>query len=207
MLLNIHPDNPSPRKLETVNECLKEGGIVIFPTDTVYAIGCDLHSSKALKKVAQLKGKELKKAEFSILFHDLSQLSDYTKPIANPVFKLLKRSLPGPFTFILPASNKVPKLFEKNSKKTIGIRIPDNPIVREMVQNLGNPLVSTSVHHEDEVLEYSTDPEWIHDRFKNDVDIVINGGIGRNEASTVVDATNEVPEVLRQGSGELEAYS
>ncbi|MFB6305739.1 MAG: L-threonylcarbamoyladenylate synthase [Flavobacteriales bacterium] len=205
MILNIHPENPNQRKMEMVNECLKEGGTIIYPTDTVYSFGCDLANTKAMEKVAKLKDKKLEMANFSIIFSDLSLLSYYTRPIENPTFKLLKKATPGPFTFILEANNNVPKLF-KSKKKTVGIRLPNNKIARQIVKELGNPIISSSVYHEDEILEYSTDPEDIHEKYKNDVDIVVNGGVSNTEPSTVVDLTNERPHVVRQGIGEIEQY-
>lgn len=205
MLLKVHPDNPQKRHLNTIRECLKDGGVIIYPTDTVYGLGCDIFNRKAVEKIARLKGIKMKKANFSIVCYDLSHLSDYTTPIDNTTFKVMKKALPGPFTFILPASNTVPKIFKTN-KKTIGIRVPDNNIARSIVDELGNPIVSTSVHDDDEVLEYTTDPELIHERFKDQVDIVVHGGYGNNEASTVVDCTGSQMEIVRQGIGIIEGY-
>ncbi len=202
MLLNIDPRHPNGRKMKKVEDCLRDGGIVIYPTDSVYTLGCDLHNQEAMKKVARLKGMKPEKAEFSIIFDDLSRLSDHAKPIDNASFKLLKKALPGPFTFIVEGNSKLPKLFFSN-RRTVGIRIPDHPIPRQMVSELGNPIISSSIHHEDEVLEYSTDPEAIHEKYEKEVDIVINGGAGKNVASTVVDLTGDEPEIVRQGAGEL----
>jgi tRNA threonylcarbamoyl adenosine modification protein (Sua5/YciO/YrdC/YwlC family) len=202
MLLNIHPENPDPKRMQQVLDCLRGGGVVIYPTDTVYSIGCDLMNVKAVARVAHLKGLKPEKANFSLICYDLSHISEYAR-IETPDYKLMKKSLPGPFTFILNASSKVPKIFKSN-KKTVGIRVPDNKIARDLVQLLGNPLIATSVHDEDDVIEYTTDPELIHEKYHNLVDIVINGGFGNNEASTVVDLTTGEPEIVRQGIGNLE---
>lgn len=206
MLLNIDPQHPNERKMKKVEECLREGGIVIYPTDTVYSIGCDLLHQEAMKKVARLKGVKPENAEFSIIFDELSQLSEHTRPIENRTFKLIKKATPGPFTFILEGNSKLPKLFF-NKRRTVGIRIPDHAIPRQMVKDLGNPIISTSVYHEDELLEYSTDPEAIHEKYQKEVDIVINGGTGNNVASTVVDLTGDEPKLIRQGAGVLEELS
>ncbi len=203
MLLKIYPDNPDQRKIITVVDVLKQGGIIIFPTDTVYGLGCDIYNHKAVEKIARIKGINLAKANFSFICYDLSHLSDFTKHIDNNVYKLMNKNLPGAFTFILPANNKVPKIF-KSKKKTVGIRIPDNNIAREIVNQLGNPIMTTSIYDEDEIIEYTTDPELIYEKYINLVDIVIDGGYGNNEASTVVDCTGEEIEVIRQGVGELE---
>lgn len=205
MLLNLDPQNPSTRKMQKVEECLRDGGIVIYPTDTVYSLGCDLNNRDAMEKVARIKGIRPEKAEFSIIFDDLSHLSEYSKPIDNPNFKLLKKALPGPFTFILQGNSKLPKLFF-NKRRTVGIRVPDNPIPRQMVSDLGNPIISSSVHDDDELLEHTTDPHAIHEKYAQTVDIVIDGGPGNNTASTVVDLTEQSPTIIRQGVGELEAF-
>lgn len=205
MLLEIHPSNPDPKKVRTVTECLRDGGVVVYPTDTVYSFGASVHRSKAMETVARIKGTKLQKANFSIVCHDLSNLSEYTKQVDTQTFKLLKKALPGPFTFILPASNSVPKLF-KSKKRTIGIRIPDNNIPRQIVEELGNPIIATSVYDEDSVIEYTTDPELIHEKYNHIVDIVINGGYGQNVASTVVDCTTNEFEIVRQGIGALDEY-
>ncbi|MCK4288326.1 MAG: threonylcarbamoyl-AMP synthase [Bacteroidales bacterium] len=202
MLIKIHPKNPSPRQIKTVVEYLYDGGIIIYPTDTVYGLGCDIFKSKAVEKIALIKGIKKEKANFSFICHDLSQLSDYTKPISNEIYKLMKICLPGPFTFILNANNKVPKLFQ-SKKKSVGIRIPDNNIISEIVKELGNPIMSTSIHDEDEIIEYTTDPELIHEKYENIVDIVIDGGYGDNEASTIVDCTTDEIMILREGKGIL----
>ncbi|MDA9563627.1 L-threonylcarbamoyladenylate synthase [Flavobacteriales bacterium] len=202
MLVKIYPENPNQKEIDRVVKHLKKGGLIIFPTDTVYSIGCDLNNNKAVEKMAQIKGVKLKEANFSLICSDLSHLSDYCKPMENAIFKMMKKSLPGPFTFILTASNNVPKLFKAN-KKTVGIRVPDNNIPREIVRELGNPMVSTSVHDDDEIVEYTTDPELIHERYQNQIEIVIDGGYGNNVASTVVDCTADEPEIIRQGLGEV----
>ncbi|MDQ3190973.1 MAG: L-threonylcarbamoyladenylate synthase [Bacteroidota bacterium] len=202
MLLKVHPDNPAPRHIKMITDCLRNGGVIIYPTDTVYGFGCDMNSMKAAERICMIKGLKPEKANFSFIFHDLSNLSDYTLQIDSNTFKLLKKSLPGPFTFILNANNKVPKLF-KSKKKTIGIRIPDNLIPKEIVKELANPILSTSVYDPDEIIEYTTDPELIYERYKNQVDMVIDGGFGHNVASTIVDCTEGEPEIIRQGIGEL----
>ena len=202
MLLNIHPANPDPKRMHQVLEVLRNGGVIIYPTDTVYSIGCDVMNAKAVAKVAQIKGVKAEKANFSLICHDLSHISEYAR-IETADYKLMKKSLPGAFTFILNGSSKLPKIF-KSKKKEVGIRVPDNNIARELVRMLGNPLIATSVHDEDEVIEYTTDPELIHEKYGNQVDMVINGGYGHNEASTIVDLTTGVPEIVRQGIGELE---
>lgn len=202
MLLKIYPENPNSKHIRMVVECLLDGGIIIYPTDTIYGLGCDIFKSKAIERIAQLKGIKAEKANFSFICNDLSQLSDYSKPIPNDVFKLMKSNLPGPFTFILNASNNVPKLIQ-SKKKTVGIRIPDNNIPIEIVKQLGNPIMSTSIHDSDKIIEYTTDPELIYERFSKLVDIVIDGGYGDNEPSTVVDCTNVEPVITREGKGIL----
>jgi len=202
MLLNIHPENPDPKRMRQVVDVLRNGGVIIYPTDTVYSIGCDVMNPKAVAKVAQIKGLKAEKANFSLICYDLSHISEYAR-IETADYKLMKKSLPGAFTFILNGSSKLPKIF-KTKKKEVGIRVPDNNIARELVEMLGNPLIATSVHDEDEVIEYTTDPELIHEKYGDLVEIVINGGYGNNEASTIVDLTSGVPEIVRQGIGELE---
>ncbi|MCB0823550.1 MAG: threonylcarbamoyl-AMP synthase [Bacteroidales bacterium] len=202
MLIRIHPDNPADRQLNMVIECLNDGGVIIFPTDTIYAMGCDIFKSKAIDRVARIKGVKPEKANFSFLCHDLSHLSDFTKPLNNDIFKLMKRTLPGPFTYILEANNNVPKILHRK-KRTVGIRVPDNKIITEIIRQLGNPVMSTSIRDEDEIIEYSTDPELIHEKFENLVDIVIDGGYGDNEPSTIIDCTGEEIELIRQGKGLL----
>ena len=202
MLLRIHPENPSQRQIKTVVECLQDGGVIIFPTDTIYAIGCDIYKPKALERVAQIKGIRIEKANFSFLCSDLSQLSDFTKPINNEVFKLMKSTLPGPYTYILNANNNVPRIFQ-SKKKTLGIRIPDNNIVTHIIQELGNPITSSSIHDDDEIIEYTTDPELIYEKFQKHVDIVIDGGFGDNEPSTIIDCTGSEIVIVREGKGKL----
>jgi len=201
--IKIYNDNPNQQLVDEVVAVLKKGGLVIFPTDTIYGLGCDLKHNKALERLAMLKGVKLEKATFSFIFNNLSHLSDYVKQIDSPTFKILKRTLPGPYTFILPGSNTLPKVFKK--KKTVGIRIPDNNIVRSIIETLGNPIVSTSIKDEDEVLEYITDPELIFEKWEKKVDIVIDGGYGDNYASTVVDLI-DVPVVIREGKGRVDVF-
>ena len=200
--IKIYDENPNQKAIDKVVKVLKSGGLVIFPTDTVYGLGCDLSNNKALEKIAKIKGVKLEKAKFSFICNNLSHLSDYVKQIDNTTFKILKRALPGPYTFILPGSNNLPKVFKK--KKTVGIRVPDNNITRTIVENLGNPLVTTSIRDEDEILEYTTDPELIYEKWGNLVDIVIHGGYGDNQASTIIDFTEGYPEVVREGKGSLD---
>lgn len=200
--IKIYEDKPSEAAIKKVVEVLRNGGLVIYPTDTVYGLGCDITNSRALEKIAKIKGIKLEKANFSFVCSDLSNLSDYVKQIDTSTFKILKRALPGPYTFILPGNNDLPKEFRK--KKTVGIRVPDNNIAREIVKLLGNPIVSTSIHDEDEVIEYSTDPELIFEKWNNKVDLVIDGGYGDNVASTIIDLTGYEPEVIREGKGSLD---
>lgn len=202
MLLKIHPENPSDRQIKKVVDCLNKGGIIIYPTDTVYGIGCDIYKNKAVEKIAFLKGIKKEKANFSFICSDLSHISDFTRPINNEIYKLMRKHLPGPYTFILQANNKVPKLFQ-SKKKTVGIRIPENNIIREIIKELGNPIMSSSVHDEDELIEYTTDPELIYEKFKDVVDIVIDGGSGGNEASTIIDCTQDEISIIREGKGVL----
>ncbi|MNE40868.1 Threonylcarbamoyl-AMP synthase [compost metagenome] len=203
MLLKIYPENPNPRAIEQVVDCLKRGGVIIYPTDTVYGLGCDITNQKAIERVCQIRGLKPEKANLSFICYDLSHLSNYTKPVDTTVFRILKSHLPGPFTFIFNASGQVPKLLN-SKKKTVGIRVPDNNVAREIVNQLGNPIVSTSIHDDDEILEYSTDPELIYEKYQQLVDIVIDGGYGGNEASTVVDCTSGEMEIVRQGKGILD---
>jgi tRNA threonylcarbamoyl adenosine modification protein (Sua5/YciO/YrdC/YwlC family) len=203
MFIRIYPENPNPKHIRQVVDILDDGGIIIYPTDTVYAMGCDITASKSVEKIARFKGLNPKKPDLSIIFHDISQLSEYTIIRDNNIFKLLKRNLPGPFTFIVQANNQIPKLFT-NRKKTVGIRIPDNSIVLDLVRELGRPIMTTSVHDPDEVIEYTTDPELIYEKYHDFVDAVVDGGYGKNEASTVVDCTGDGIEILRQGLGNLE---
>jgi len=202
MLLQIHPDNPNPREMSMVIDALQNNGLIIYPTDTVYGLAWDINSPKAFDKIVKLKGKNALKENFSMVCNDISQVSQYTLHIDNHIFKLLKNNLPGPFTFILNANNNVPK-FYKSKKKTVGIRIPDNNIAQEIVRKLGHPIMTSSLRHEDEVLEYMTDPEFIHEKYEHIVDYVIDGGFGNNVASTIVDCTSNEIEVVRQGIGIL----
>jgi tRNA threonylcarbamoyl adenosine modification protein (Sua5/YciO/YrdC/YwlC family) len=203
MLLRIYNENPNHNHIRHIVDLLEDGGIIIYPTDTVYAMGCDIRATKSIEKIARFKGLNPKNPELSLIFHDMSQLSEYTIIRDNTIFKLLKRNLPGPFTFIVQANNQIPKLF-KNKKKTVGIRIPDNRIVLELVRELGRPIITTSIHDQDEVIEYTTDPELIYEKFRDFTDAVIDGGFGKNEASTIVDCTGEEIVIVRQGPGVLE---
>jgi len=201
--IRIYPENPNHRHIRQAAEVLQKGGIVIYPTDSVYAIGCDIRSAKAIEKIARHKGTNPSNPDMSLMFHDLSQLSEYTIIHDNNIFKLIKRNTPGPFTFIVQANNQISRLF-KSKKKTVGIRIPSNQVVLNIIQELGYPLISTSVHDPDEIIEYTTDPELINEKYRDFADMVIDGGYGNNEASTVVDCTGDEPEIVRQGIGELE---
>lgn len=203
MLVKLYPENPSHRHLSTIYECLMDGGVIIYPTDTVYSFGGNSLSMKALDKIARLKGIKKEKANFSLIFNDLTHLSNFTRPFDKTTFKLLKKHLPGPFTFILEANNQIPKLFH-NKKKSIGIRIPNHPIPMEIVRMLGNPMFSASIHADDTIIEYETDPEIIHDDWGDKVDIVIDSGFSGNIPSTVVDCSEGEIEIIRQGLGELE---
>ena len=201
-LIKIYNENPNPKEIEKVIKILKNGGLIIYPTDTVYGLGCDITNNKALEKIARIKGIKLDKANFSFICCDLSNLSEYVKQIDTPTYKILKRALPGAYTFVLKGSNKLPKVFKK--KKTVGIRVPNNNIIREIVRELGNPIVSTSIYDEDDVIEYTTDPELIYEKWKDKVDLVINGGYGDNLASTVIDLTSEEIEIIREGKGDID---
>ena len=204
MLKRIYNDHPNEKHIEQVVQCLRNGGVIIYPTDTVYGLGCNLNHKKALERVARIKGVKLKDAHFSFVCYDLSHLSEYAKQISTQTYKLLKRIFPGPFTVILKATGKIPKIFS-NKKKTVGIRIPDNNIIREIVKQLGSPIVSTSIHDEDDVIEYSTDPELIYEKYKHQVDLVIDGGYGMNVASTVIDCSDENNyQIIRKGKGNLD---
>jgi tRNA threonylcarbamoyl adenosine modification protein (Sua5/YciO/YrdC/YwlC family) len=200
--LKIYEDKPNESAIKKVVEVLKNGGLIIYPTDTVYGLGCDITNTKALEKIAKIKGIKLEKANFSFVCSDLSHISDYVKQLDTSTFKLLKRALPGPYTFILPGNNNLPKDFKK--KTTVGIRVPNNAIALEIVKMLGNPIVSTSIHDEDEVLEYSTDPELIFEKWQNLVDLVIDGGYGDNVGSTIIDLSGFEPLVVREGKGSLD---
>jgi tRNA threonylcarbamoyl adenosine modification protein (Sua5/YciO/YrdC/YwlC family) len=202
MMLHIHPDNPQPRNIATAVACLREGGVIIYPTDTIYGLGCDIYNTQAIERICRIKGIDPKKAQFSFVCCDLSHISDYTKSIDTPIFRILKNHLPGPYTFILEASKEVPKLL-KAKKDTVGIRVPDYKITHELVKELGHPIMSVSLPMEDDV-EYYTDPELMHDRFGKLVDIVIDGGPGGIVPSTVIDCTSGEPELIREGAGSWE---
>lgn len=201
MRIRLYEENVNAKQLDQVVDCLKKGGVIIYPTDTVYAFGADMYNSKAVEKISRLK-KISDSANYSIICHDLSHLSDYTLQISNDIFRLMKRALPGPYTFILKANNQVPKLFH-SKKKTIGIRVPDNAIARAIVEALGNPIISSSIHDDDELIEYTTDPDLIYERYEAQIDLLVDGGFGDNEASTVLDCTGDEIEILREGKGDL----
>lgn len=198
--IKIYEENPNPKEIQRVVDVLQKGGLVIYPTDTVYGLGCDITNTKALEKIARIKGIKLAKAKWSFLCADLSNLSDYVRQIDTATFKILKRALPGPYTFILPGNNNLPKVFKK--KKTVGIRVPENTICKALVEALGNPIVSTSIRDEDELLEYTTDPELIFEKWEKLVDIVIDGGYGGNVASTIIDLSADEPIIIREGKGD-----
>ncbi|QDK79435.1 threonylcarbamoyl-AMP synthase [Spirosoma sp. KCTC 42546] len=199
--IKLYPKNPDPRRIDHIVKALRDGAVIIYPTDTIYGMGCDIHNARAVERVARIKGIKPTKNDFSFICYDLSHIADYAR-VSNQAFKLMKSVLPGPFTFILQATNNVPKLLNTN-KKTVGIRVPDNDIPRLIVHELGNPIITTSIRDEDEIIEYSTDPELIFEKFQNQVDIVIDGGYGGNVPSTIVDATDDDFSVIRQGLGEL----
>jgi tRNA threonylcarbamoyl adenosine modification protein (Sua5/YciO/YrdC/YwlC family) len=200
--IKIYDENPNPKEIDKAVAILRKGGLVIYPTDTVYGLGCDITNTKALERIARLKNIKLAKANFSFICNDLSHLSDYVKQINTATYKILKRALPGAYTFILPGNNKLPKAFK--NKKTVGIRVPDNNIIREIVQQLGNPIVSTSIRDDDDVIEYTTDPELIFEKWSDKVDLVIDGGYGDNTPSTVIDLSEEEIEIIREGKGSLD---
>jgi tRNA threonylcarbamoyl adenosine modification protein (Sua5/YciO/YrdC/YwlC family) len=200
MLIKLYNENPNPKDIQKIVECLKNGGVIIYPTDTIYGIGCDISNHKSVERITEIMNIKKDKTMFSFICSDLSHLSDYSKPISNTVFKVMKRVLPGPYTFILNANNNVPKLLS-SKKKTVGIRVPDNNIIREIVQELGNPILSKSITDDDQIIEFTTDPELIYERFGDLVDIVIDGGYGDNQPSTVLDCTGDEIEVIREGKG------
>jgi tRNA threonylcarbamoyl adenosine modification protein (Sua5/YciO/YrdC/YwlC family) len=200
MLLPIHPDNPNPRNLKTVVDTLRKGGIIIYPTDTIYGLGCDIYNTDAIERICRIKNIEPKKAQFSFVCADLSHLSEYTKSINTPTFRILKSSLPGPYTFIFEANKQVPKLL-KSKKDTVGIRVPDHNICQQIIKELGHPIMSVSLPMDGDI-EYYTDPELIYDLFGSQVDIVIDGGSGHTVPSTVIDCTSGTPQLIREGAGE-----
>ncbi|MDO6438614.1 L-threonylcarbamoyladenylate synthase [Cyclobacterium sp. 1_MG-2023] len=202
VFIKLYPENPDPRKISQVIDVLQKGGVIIYPTDTIYGMGCDIFNQKAIERIGLIKGVKPKKEHFSFICYDLSNISEYTRSLSTPVFKLMKKALPGPFTFILAANNKVPKLLN-SKKKTVGIRVPDHSIPRLLVKELGQPILTTSIRDEDDVIEYSTDPELIYEKYKDLVDVVIDGGYGNNVASTVVDCSSDQIEVIREGLGEI----
>ncbi|MCF0207653.1 MAG: threonylcarbamoyl-AMP synthase [Bacteroidales bacterium] len=201
VLVRIHPDNPAERSIRQIVGILQDGGVIIYPTDTVYGIGCDITKPRAVERVAQLKGIKVEKSNFSFVCHDMSHLTNYVKPLSNNIFKMMKHNLPGPFTFILEANNNVPKILKQN-RKTVGIRIPNNKIATEIVKMLGNPIITTSLRIDDDIMEYPTDPELIYEDYKNRVDAVIDGGYGGLTASTIIDCTGDEPEIARMGGVE-----
>jgi tRNA threonylcarbamoyl adenosine modification protein (Sua5/YciO/YrdC/YwlC family) len=203
-LIRIYPENPDERKIRQVVECLRDGGLVIYPTDTIYGLGCDIFNSRAVEKIARIKGIKAQKNDFSFICYDLSHIADYAR-VGNSAFKMMKKVLPGPYTFILDANNQVPKLLNTN-KKTVGIRVPDNLIPRLIVKQLGNPIVTTSIKDDDEIVEYSTDPELIFEKFQHQVDIVVDGGYGGNVASTIILAANDEFEIIREGLGDTTLF-
>lgn len=203
MLVKIYSDSPSPKQISNVVNMFQRGGLVIFPTDTIYGLGCGIEHIKAVNRISSIKGIKRGEANFSMIINNLSMLADYTRPFENHIFRLMRKNLPGPFTFILNANASVPKIFQ-SKKKTIGIRMPDNNIINTIIEELGTPIITTSIKDEDEIIEYTTDPELIHEKYMNLVDIVIDGGYGDNEASTIVDCTSGEPVIVRQGKGILE---
>jgi tRNA threonylcarbamoyl adenosine modification protein (Sua5/YciO/YrdC/YwlC family) len=202
MYIRLYNENPNRKHIQKICEVLHEGGIIIYPTDTVYGIGCDIFKPRSVEKIARIKGIKPEKANFSFIVPDFRNISDYTRPLDNWIFKMMKSCLPGPFTFILPANNRVPKILE-NRKKTVGIRIPDNTIILEIARELGHPILTTSVHDTDKIIEYTTDPETLYDNFKEQIDLLVDGGYGGNIPSTIVDCTGEEPVIVRQGLGVL----
>lgn len=200
MLVKIYPENPNPRDVDRVVQVLRDGGLVIYPTDTVYAIGCDALNVRAVERICKMKGVNPQKSNLSIICSDFSNLSEYAR-VSNAAYKLMKRNLPGPFTFILPTSSRLPKIYK--DRKEVGVRVPDNNIILTLVRALGNPILTMSIHDDDEVVEYSTDPELIHEKYRDEVDIVVDGGYGELVPSTVVSCLDDDFEVIRPGKGEL----
>ena len=203
--IRLYEENPDPRKIIQIVNVLRGVGLIIYPSDTIYGLGCDIFNQKAVDKVRRIKNVNDKKMDLAFVCYDLSHLSVYAKNVSTPVFKLMKKTLPGPYTFILNASSKVPKIL-KVKKKKVGIRIPNNRIPREIVKELGNPIVTTSLHDDDQILEYATDPELIYEQYKNQVDLIIDGGYGDNQASTILDYSGEELEIIRQGKGEINNF-
>ena len=203
LLLEVHPDNPNLHSIEKIVTCLKKGGVIVYPTDTVYAIGCDIYNHKALERVCLIKGIKMAKANFSFICSSLSHISDFSRNVSTPIYKVMRQSLPGPYTYILQATSTVPKLF-KSKKKTVGIRVPNNNIALDIVIALGNPLLSTSIHKDSDLLAYPTDPRIIFEQYKNVTDITVDGGYGRSRESTIIDCTGEEPEIIREGLGMAE---
>ena len=203
--IRLYEENPDPRKITQIVNVLRGGGLIIYPSDTIYGLGCDIFNQKAVDKVRRIKNVNDKKMDLAFVCYDLSHLSVYAKNVSTPVFKLMKKTLPGPYTFIFNASSKVPKIL-KVKKKKVGIRIPNNRIPREIVKELGNPIVTTSLHDDDQILEYATDPELIYEQYKNQVDLIIDGGYGDNQASTILDYSGEELEIIRQGKGEINNF-
>ncbi|MGC6438151.1 MAG: L-threonylcarbamoyladenylate synthase [Flavobacteriaceae bacterium] len=199
--VKIYPENPHPRAVSKVVNAFKKGGLVIYPTDTVYALGCDSKNLKAMQRLAQLKGQKLERTNMAFICHNLSHLSDYTAQLDASTFKLLKRYLPGAYTFILPSNKALPLPFKK--RKTVGIRVPDHPVILEIVEQLGNPILTTSIHDDDQIIDYTTNPEIIYDEWRNKVDIIIDSGFGGNIPSTVIDVTSQFPQIVREGKGEF----
>src|SRR5690606_125402 len=205
MLIRIYNENPNPKSIQETVDVIRNGGVIIYPTDTIYGIGCDITNQKAIERVCKIRGLKPEKSNLSFICYDLTDISQYTKPFDTPVFRVLKKALPGPFTFIINASGQVPKIL-RPKQKTVGIRLPDNNVVREIVKELGNPIVTSSIRDEDDIIEYSTDPELIHEKYEELVDLVIDGGYGDNVASTVVDVTSGDFEIIREGKGNLDDY-
>jgi tRNA threonylcarbamoyl adenosine modification protein (Sua5/YciO/YrdC/YwlC family) len=201
--IKLYPENPDMRKVSRIVDILRDGGIIIYPTDTVYGMGCDIHNQRAIERIARIKGIKPKHHNFSFICYDLSNISEYTRALSTPVFKIMKKALPGPYTFILEANNNVPKILNSN-KKTVGIRVPDHAIPRLLVKELGSPILTTSIRDDDDVIEYSTDPELIFEKFRDLVDVVIDGGYGNNVASTILDCTGDDIEVVREGLGPVD---
>ncbi|MFK7796560.1 MAG: L-threonylcarbamoyladenylate synthase [Aureispira sp.] len=202
-LLRIHPVNPEGRKIKQALEIIQKGGVIIYPTDTIYGLGCDITNNKAVERICRIKGVKPSKANFSFICPDLSNIAFYTKPFSSNIYKVMRKNLPGPFTFILKASNQVPKML-KNNRKQVGIRVPNSPIVSHLLEQLEYPIMSTSISMPDDITPYPTDPEEIYEQYKHQVDLIIDGGFGGNQPSTVVDCTDNTPILIREGLGVLE---